>query len=200
MERKTDKIENYLKKIVLDANGSIIEAKRSSYYNVNGHIIRVSDHIGANSSGNMSIVIPGFNCRKNDYIIHAHNTGEISIVDYERLKEICRSFVYMSSVFNSMVQTKFDFEVEAKEKFNAIQEQTNINKELDDLRKIKAKYEKLVKNVRSAKNVKADEVINNDVKDYILGVPVDVFSAGQLTCIRSTVMNVLKKRAAVQPK
>jgi hypothetical protein len=200
MERKTDKIENYLKKIVLDANDSIIEAKRSSYYNVNGHIIRVSDHIGTNSSGNMSIVIPGFNCRKNDYIIHAHNTGEISIVDYERLKEICRSFVYMSSVFNSMVQTKFDFEVETKEKFNAIQEQTNINKELDDLRKIKAKYEKLVKNVRSAKNVKADEVINNDVKDYILGVPVDVFSAGQLTCIRSTVMNVLKKRAAVQPK
>jgi hypothetical protein len=57
-----------------------------------------------------------------------------------------------------------------------------------------------VENVRSAKNVKADEVINNDVKDYILGVPVDVFSAGQLTCIRSTVMNVLKKRAAVQPK
>ena len=35
MERNADKIEKYLKKIVLDANGSIIEAKRSSYYNVN---------------------------------------------------------------------------------------------------------------------------------------------------------------------
>ena len=102
MKRNVDKIEKYLKKIVSNANGSIIEAKRSSYYNVNGHIIRVSDHIGANSSGNMSIVIPGFNCRKNDYIIHAHNTGEISVVDYERLKAICRSFVYMSSIFNSI--------------------------------------------------------------------------------------------------
>ena len=202
MERNADKIEKYLKKIVLDANGSIIEAKRSSYYNVNGHIIRVSDHIGANSSGNMSIIIPRFNCRKNDYIIRAHNTREISVVDYERLKEICRSFVYMSSIFNSMVQSKFDFEVEAKEKFDAVQEQTKINKELEDLRKIKSKYEKLevLTNVRRQKNVKAGDAINYDVKDYILGVPVDVFSAGQLNCIRSTVMNVMKKRAAAQPK
>ena len=68
------------------------------------------------------------------------------------------------------------------------------------MRKIKSKYEKLANNVRSAKNVKADEAINNDAKDYILGVPVDVFSAGQLNCIRSTVMNVMKKRAAAQPK
>ena len=99
-----------------------------------------------------------------------------------------------------MVQSKFDFKVEAKEKFDAVQEQTKINKELENLRKIKSKYEKLANDVRSVKNVKADEVINNDVKDYILGVPVDVFSAGQLNCIRSTVMNVMKKRAAAQPK
>ena len=64
----------------------------------------------------------------------------------------------------------------------------------------KSKYEKLTTNVRSVKNVKADEVINNDVKDYILGVPVDVFSAGKLNCICSTVMNVMKKRDAAQPK
>ena len=195
MDRKKDKIETYLKKIVKDAGGSIIEAKLSSYYNINGHVVRVSDHIGANSSGNMSIIIPGFCKRQNEYIVHAHNTGEISIVDYERLKEICRSFVYMSGVFNSMVQTKFEFEVEVKERFDAVQEEKGVNAELERLRKMSTKFNGLLE---AHKRLKKEKSVNPDYKDYILGVPKSIFTEGQLTCIQSTVTNVLKKHMAAK--
>ena len=198
MDRKKDKIEMYLKKIVTEANGTIIEARHSSYYNINGKILRVSDHIGANSSGNMSVIIPGYSCRKDDYIIHAHQGGEITIVDYERLKEICRSFVYMAAVFNSMIQTKFEFEVEVKERFDAVQEEKGVNAELERLRKKQTDFEKLLgkfkKLKQDYKTLQQEKMSNNDYKDYILGAPVSIFTEGQLTCIRSTVTNVLKKQ------
>lgn len=112
--RQKDKAEKYIEKLLKQFNGviqsSIVECEKSRYYNVNGHILRVSDHIGAQSSGNMSIIIQrfnGLNKQANQYILHAHKEGSISVVTYEQLKKIIYSFICCSS-FVDMVMQKDD--------------------------------------------------------------------------------------------
>ena len=133
--RRKDKIERYIDRIISKYNNcSIIEGEKSRYYTVNGRTLRVSDHIGANSSGNISIIIPGFG-NENGYIVHAHTSGAISIVDYEKVKEIVRSFFYMSSIMMELVQESVKIEVEKRDRFNQNIEVGNLKKEIDRLKK-----------------------------------------------------------------
>jgi hypothetical protein len=180
MTRKIDKVETYFKKLVKNAGGEIIEANLSSYYNINGHVIRISNHIGKTSSGNMSVIIPNNNKEHGQYVIHVHATGEITVLDYPKVKELLRSFIYIGSVFNSIVQDEFTFERD--------REIVSVQKELDELRQFKEKQKEII------------EKGEKDMKNYILGVPVSIFTSGQLNCIRSTVANVVRKSIAGKKK
>ena len=50
-----NKIDKYLRRFAYKIETS--ESKQSRYYTIGDLIIRVSDHIGKNSSGNISIII-----------------------------------------------------------------------------------------------------------------------------------------------
>ena len=217
MERKIDKIEKYLKKLMKDNGGSALEARLSSYYSYGGRIIRVSDHIGANSSGKLSIIIPKFRNgqNKDNYIINNHETGDISLLNYEETKELCRSFIYMASMF-SAVKSPVEMELEKRDKFNEADAVKQLKGQIAELKKIAdsktewhEKYKELcvhLKNMSAKQKARKDKAVSADadpgntltiddinLKDAILGVPTDLFTPGQILCITSTCNSVLKK-------
>jgi hypothetical protein len=201
MEREVDKVEKYIKTMCKKYGGSWVEARLSSYYNINGRILRVSDHIGTNSSGNISIIIPKYRHSEDMYFLHAHNTGDLSIVDYNEVKTIIHSFVYMSAMFNAITQPKFQAELEKNETLIGSHEITKMKEEYKKLKTIEKKYDGLRKKYEEQKK-KINELIsgatevsicNVDSEDTILGVPKDLFEPGQLQVITQTANKVKTK-------
>lgn len=80
------KLDKYCRRFTND----FIESTRSNYYRMNGHILRVSDHISMTTNALFSIVI-----RPEGYLIHHPRTGSIEIVSYRE----ALSFVKMFSRF-----------------------------------------------------------------------------------------------------
>lgn len=60
--------------------------------------MRISDHIGKNSDGKVSIIID-----KNGYMLHNHSTGAVYIENYENIKAFIKSLSVMSAM-----NVKFD--------------------------------------------------------------------------------------------
>ena len=174
--REKDKVERYVDKLVKQYSRictcTVVEATKSRYYNVNGRILRISDHIGANSSGNMSIIVPGFAAGGN-YILHAHASGQLSIIPYESVKEVVRSFFFMSAMMNEIMQATFKWESEKCEEI----------KSNEELKKLKAKNKKLENyKKKMIKSAKGD--VN---KNLILGVERAKFDDKHLEIIDAIV-------------
>ena len=89
-----DKLHKYAKKyctgdVVVSTNGN------SYYYHFNNgkFILRISDHIGRNSDGKVSIIID-----KNGYLLHNHTTGAVYIETYENIKKFIQSLSVFSEI------------------------------------------------------------------------------------------------------
>jgi hypothetical protein len=163
--RPKDKIERYIDIISKKHNScEFSSGLRSRYYTISGKVLRISDHIGTHNDAYISIIIPSFNTG-NNYIIHAHNGGQISIVDYEKAKEIVRTFFYLSSIFCEVGADRTTEVTGLEEKLT---EKKSIDKMIKDLQKLD-EYKK-------KSNVKSKT---------ILGLPMDNFTSGQLKQIMS---------------
>ena len=209
MERPQDKVEKYIHLMCKKFGGEVVEARLSSYYNVNGRILRVSDHIGTNSSGNLSIIIPSYRTEKELYMVHAHATGALSIVNYDELKNIIHSFFYMSSIFSTVIQPNFQMELEKKDKFEASEKTKALMDELKRLKGIEKKCETLKKKIKevSMKSLNQAQSPDNpnetqpsapptiiiDSNESVLGVPRNYFESGQLKVIAATAHKVASK-------
>lgn len=81
--------ERYADEVITSTNGN------SRYYHFNGSkfILRISDHIGRNSDGKVSIIID-----KNGYLMHNHTTGSVYIETYENIKAFIKSLSTLSSM------------------------------------------------------------------------------------------------------
>lgn len=94
-----DKLHKYAQKY---CDGEIIISTlgNSYYYHFNNgkFILRISDHIGKNSDGKVSIIID-----KNGYMLHNHSTGAVYIENYENIKAFIKSLSVMSAM-----NVKFD--------------------------------------------------------------------------------------------
>jgi hypothetical protein len=93
-----DRVHRYAKKY---CDGKIVDAQtsESKYYHFNGgkFILRISNHVGRNSSGNVSIIID-----KNGYMLHNHSTGAIQIITWEEIKKFIRAIATLSGINISM--------------------------------------------------------------------------------------------------
>lgn len=93
-----DRVHRYAKKY---CDGKIVDAQtsESKYYHFNSgkFILRISNHIGKNSSGNVSIIID-----KNGYMLHNHSTGAIQIITWEEIKTFIRAIATLSGINISM--------------------------------------------------------------------------------------------------
>jgi hypothetical protein len=158
--RTKDKIEKYADSLMKKyGNCELSSGLRSRYYTINGKVLRISDHIGSHNDAYVSIIIPSFDTGGN-YILHAHNGGQVSIVDYEKVKEVVRSFFYLSSFF---CEVGADRRNEVNGDGERIEETYNFNKMVKKLEELEVYKKKANKKTKT-----------------ILGLPMDSFSEKQL--------------------
>jgi hypothetical protein len=139
---------------------------RSRYYTIDNKVLRISDHIGAHNDAHMSIIVPSFRNSDQQYIVHAHNCGQISIVPYEKAKELVRSFFYLSAIFGEVILQRDGTIGNDKE------EKANIDKLMEKLHKLEDYRNKAMSKEK-----------------MILGLPMENFQKGQL----ETILNVVNK-------
>ena len=139
-----DKLHKYAKKY---CDGDIVISKlgNSYYYHFNKgkFILRISDHIGKNSDGNISIII-----EDGRYILYNHTTGITTLETYNSIKILVKSLAILS--YHNI---KFDM-VSNKEMGKLKQSNHNMSQQINSL---KNKNKKL-----GEKNVK----INNEMTSY----------------------------------
>ena len=87
---KTHKVHKYLK----TKCDEMLSAKRSNYYRFGSNIIRLSDHIGRNSSGSHSIIID----RRGGYMVHTHSNGNIVLMNYEEIKRFISTLALIQDI------------------------------------------------------------------------------------------------------
>lgn len=125
-----DKVHKYAEKycdnVEISANGN------SYYYHFKGgkFILRVSDHIGRNSSGKVSIIIDN-----NGYLLHNHNTGAVHIETYENIKEFIKSLAILNRInvhFDMSMSEIGDLKTEMHNLRQQLDSQTKKNKKLGE--------------------------------------------------------------------
>ena len=85
-----NKVVNYIKY----CGGTLVDNSNDShYYLLDNKIIRVSNHIGLNSSGNIQII-----CGKHGYFLYNKTTGAIDVISYEDLKCFIRNAHLLSAM------------------------------------------------------------------------------------------------------
>jgi hypothetical protein len=158
---------------------SVVRGERSTYYNVNGRVLRVSDHVGSNSSGSISLIEPLFP-DDDTIVVHAHTSGYVSVVDYKKAKEIVNSFFYMSSIFHEIVQNNLVKEIEKRDMFDESNAYQKIKDKNDALTRKVGRLESKIKLLTSG-------------SDTVMGIPITDFSNGQITSIMNMVKGCRKK-------
>ena len=171
--RPKDKIEKYLDSLSLKhGDCEVSTGVRSRYYSVAGNVLRISDHIGVHNEAYVSIIVPSFRENTGQYIVHGHNRGQISVVDYEKVKEIARSFFYLSSIFGETSISRPDVEEEGTRK-EEIKKMNKLIKACEELEEVKGKFK--------GKGL------------TVLGVPANSFTKGQLNTIEAFIKQIGKK-------
>lgn len=101
-----EKIERFITKIAEEYGATIEKSNRSRYFKFNDRVLRLSNHIGKNSSGAISIIVPyGVTKEEELFILHVHSTGNIQTVTLPQLKEFIRTFALISDFLEPMVNT-----------------------------------------------------------------------------------------------
>ncbi len=159
------KLDKYISSLVVDKERDIIRSTRSNYYHFNGNILRISDHIGINSSGDISIIKTKDD---NQYVVHNHKTGDITVISYNDAKKLVKSFGMLSNLYKGANTPNFTIE---KETFVNMENKINILK----------------------KRMKGE--VTSGVT--IMGIPEERFSKGQISTIKTFIAqmgyNVKKK-------
>lgn len=161
--RPKDKIEKYLTSLVKKHNGNMLETKYSRYFSLNGRVIRVSDHIGKNSSGVISIIIT----EDNDYLLHTHSTNKIRTISYSDLKKLCKSFDFLSTMWCDLATDGFKFMIEDANispdtKSNYEKKIQQLNGEIQGMRKIVSKRDLEINALRKGNATLQKKLLNKD--------------------------------------
>ena len=162
-----DKLHKYAKKY---CDGKIIVSALgdSHYYHFNDgkFILRISNHIGRNSDGKMSIIIDD-----NGYMLHNHITGNVYIETYENIKELIKSLSIMSKM-------NIKFDMANRVEYGELKHQTHIlNQQVDSL---KNKNQKLAdnntilnnENIRVRNQIKSQQKSYDDLQEEMLKKPL----------------------------
>lgn len=165
MEQKL-KIKRYitrqLNKSLLGVHDSKIS--QSSYYFFKGFKVRVSDHIGnTTSSADISIIVDSQDT--GSFMIHSLEGGEITIVNYNQLKQILKTLAILPpfEYKNSELVTQ----MEGKE----------------------VKSNNLIR-IPTHKPCKVDSIKVQEKDAFIFGYPISIFKPNQLTTIANIIASL----------
>lgn len=102
--RMTHDLKRYVKNISKKYGAQVSDGiSGSTYVRIGGRVLRISDHIGRNSSGIASIIVPRANTQDGNYILHIHSTGSIRIMTLQQVREFIRTFMLVSDVMDPIV-------------------------------------------------------------------------------------------------
>lgn len=165
-----DKLHKYAKKY---CNGEVIISTQgnSYYYHFNNgkFILRISDHIGRNSDGKVSIIID-----KNGYLLHNHNTGSVYIETYENIKAFIRSLAVFTEV-NMKMETSNKSEIgELKNEAHSLKQKVeSLSKKNEKLGETNTRLNN--ENVAYKSQVKAMKKENEFLREQILRFPIQTW-------------------------
>ena len=101
-----EKVERFITKVADEYGATIEKSNRSRYFKFNGRVLRLSNHVGKNSSGAISIIVPYGTSNENEqFILHVHSTGNIQTVTLQQLKEFVHTFALISDFLEPMVNS-----------------------------------------------------------------------------------------------
>lgn len=120
-----DKLQRYAARLVGEEGTIWSKTTCSAYFNFQGTSVRISDHLpksgNVNASGaTLSIIMTS---NPDQYILQQHSTGRLSVVNYDRAKEILRSVSAISDVFRYPV-TPFKLEKDFMETLTTVNDNT----------------------------------------------------------------------------
>lgn len=115
-----EKIEKYCDKLCKEYDGTVIKTERSKYYTVNGRVLRLSNHVGRNSSGCCSIIVPKSRDFNGAYVIQVHTSGEMTLVNYRTLQEFVRTFFTVTGFMEPLLQTNYKFDASKEHDGNVV--------------------------------------------------------------------------------
>ncbi len=180
-KRNIDKLDKYLKSLCKKYKGNFIgleDGKTSAYYSINGRVIRVSDHIGKNSSGNIHFIITD----DGDYLMYYNNTNKVRVVNYKQAKDFCRSFFLLSPMLVELQSNQFKFEYEAIiSKTDAKSKIAKLENDKKSLVGSLAKKDEDIKNLK--KGITEKETAINAYKRQIEVLSNDIDDSTDLTTI-----------------
>lgn len=149
--RTLDKLDKYLISLCKKHKGNYMHSKNSSYYEINGRVIRVSDHIGKNSSGLIHFILSDDN-----YLLYYATTQKLRVMDYESVKAFCKSVAFLSPMLNELSSNTFVFEMDKDKNIDKLnstirnlkKEKTHLEQTLalrkKELSETKDKYSKII--------------------------------------------------------
>lgn len=162
-----DKLHKYAQKY---CDGEIIISTlgNSYYYHFNNgkFVLRISDHIGRNSDGKVSIIID-----KNGYLLHNHNTGSVYIETYENIKAFIRSLAVFSEV-NVKMETSNKSEIgELKNETNSLKQKIeSLSKKNEKLGENNTRLNN--ENVAYKSQIKAMKKENESLREQMRRFPI----------------------------
>ena len=162
-----DKLHKYAQKYC-DGEIVISTLGNSYYYHFNNgkFILRISDHIGRNSDGKVSIIID-----KNGYMLHNHSTGSVYIETYENIKAFIKSLSVMSAM-NVKFDTTNKAEIgELKNEVDTLkQKMDSLTKKKEKLSETNTKLNN--ENVSFKSQIKSLKKENESIRELMIKKPV----------------------------
>lgn len=166
MEQKL-KIRRYitrqLKKSLLGVHDSKIS--QSSYYFFKGLKVRVSDHIGHHMPGNADISIIVDSQDTGNFMVHSIEGGEITIVDYNQLKQILKALAILPPFKYKNAELATQMEGKQTKGNNLIVIPTH-------------------------KPCKVDYIKVQEKDAFIFGYPISMFKPNQLTTVANIIASL----------
>ena len=178
--RPIDKLDKYLASLCKKHNGNYVHTKNSAYYDFNGRVIRVSNHIGKNSSGSIHFIITDGN-----YLLYYNGTQKIRVMNYEQVKDFCRSFIFLSPMLADLAnpdQPTFEIEKE-KNNPNNTKRVNELNAKIAQLKSEKHKLEQTLgqrkQELSNQKNMYQEQIQMRDNAIVSLKKTIETLSEGK---------------------
>lgn len=119
------KVNNYISKRC----DKVIKSKNSNYYKFGNQILRVSNHVGTQSSGTFSIIVD----KKDNYMLHSHRTGMITTLSYDQVKDFIKGIAIHEDL--AMNGDAAGWAVKETEQLALVEENQKLKEEIADLQR-----------------------------------------------------------------
>lgn len=147
--RPKDKLEKYIERYIKRSDFETNESDHSRYYHFNGRVVRVSDHIGTSSDGDLQVILDSAD--RGHYIVYAAVTRQISVLTYKEVKQMMQcmnlvpSLISVAKVWAKPVKAEKTVTVVDKETVLGVPTSYFTSGQLSVIRQTARKQEKLHK-------------------------------------------------------